>query len=73
MARSYRYGVRNNDPHWITTRYPQQDSSGTVHPANTRAFYYPLTRRVLFGEEAEQAARDFEAARHDEEFMNGGD
>jgi hypothetical protein len=30
-------------------------------------FYYPLTKTVLTGAEAEAAARDFDAARFDED------
>lgn len=58
-----RYG---NDPRWIVTKYPGRDKAGRPVPAGTRAFYFPLTRRMLTGAEAEQASRDFEAARSDE-------
>ena len=71
MVRGYRYGGLGRDPHWITTKYPATAEDGTRHPAGTRAFYYPGTKRMFFGEAAEQASRDFDAARQDEEFMRG--
>lgn len=58
-----RYG---NDPRWIITKYPGNDSRGFHVPVGTRVFYYPLTRRMLTGAEAEKASREFEAARFDE-------
>lgn len=54
------------DPRWIITKFPANDSRGHLIPIGTRAFYYPQTRRMLTGAEAEQASRDFEAARYDE-------
>jgi hypothetical protein len=44
---------------------------GKAYPPGTRVFYYPTTRAMLVGDKAEQASRDFEAARADEAFMNG--
>jgi hypothetical protein len=55
-----------NDPRWIVTKYPGSDTKGKFIPKGTRVFYYPLSRRMLVGAEAEQASRDFEAARFDE-------
>ncbi len=55
------------DPHWIVTRYAGAiDTDGKPIPKGARVFYYPNGRRFLTGEKAEQAARDFEAARFDE-------
>lgn len=56
----------SRDPRWITLKYPATIDGKSV-PAGTRVFYYPLGKRMLTGERAEQAARDFEAARFDEE------
>ncbi|MCP1852819.1 MULTISPECIES: hypothetical protein [unclassified Bradyrhizobium] len=58
-----RYG---GDPRWIITKYPANDRNGHFIPVGTRAFYYPVSKRMLTGAEAEQASRDFEAARFDE-------
>lgn len=58
--------MRFGDPRWIKTKYPATDSKGHTIPVGTRAFYYPTSRRMLTGAEAEQASRDFEAARFDE-------
>jgi hypothetical protein len=35
-----------------------------------RIFYYPRTKTVLTGPEAEQASREFEAAAADEDFLS---
>ncbi|MHC2251012.1 hypothetical protein ACVILK_000704 [Bradyrhizobium embrapense] len=58
-----RYG---GDPRWIITKFPANDRNGRFIPVGTRAFYYPASKRMLTGAEAEQASRDFEAARFDE-------
>jgi hypothetical protein len=63
VSRSY-----SRDPFWIVTRYKQTDKTGRQWPAGTRAFYFPLSRTVLFGDEAEAAARHFAAERDDEAF-----
>ncbi|KGT73713.1 hypothetical protein MA20_42970 [Bradyrhizobium japonicum] len=54
------------DPRWIITKYPGSDRKGVFIPKGTRVFYYPTSRAMLTGAEAEQASRDFEAARFDE-------
>lgn len=54
------------DPHWIITKYEGRDQFGRTVPAGCRAFYYPATRKLLTGAEAEQASRDFESAAFDE-------
>lgn len=56
-----------NDPRWITAKFASKDRNGLFFAKGERVFYYPLTKTVLAGEAAEQAARDFEAARSDEE------
>ena len=57
------------DPYWLTLKYDQVvfGNPDTVIPKGTRVFYYPNTKTMLTGDKAEQAARDFEAARQDEE------
>ena len=56
------------DPFWMEAKYPGKDKNGKPFPKGTRVFYYPLTKTILTGEEAEQAARDFNAASFDEDF-----
>ena len=51
---SYRRSF-SRDPHWITTKYPTRQNDRTV-PAGARAFYFPITRTMLFGADAEAAA-----------------
>lgn len=59
------------DPYWMTANFPSKDSKGRPVRKGDRVFYYPRTRTMLSGAEAEEAARDFDAARADEEFMGG--
>jgi hypothetical protein len=57
-----------NDPYWLTAKWPGHCAKCNAPiKAGERAFYYPLERKLLAGECAEQAARDFEALAADEE------
>lgn len=58
--------TRARDPYWMTAKYAGKDSKGRPVSKGQRVFYYPNTRAMLTGEEAEQASRDFDAARSDE-------
>jgi len=62
----------SRDPYWLTTKYAAIDTDGKPIPKGTRVFYYPNGKRFLTGEKAEQASRDFEAARADEAAYGGG-
>jgi len=62
----------SRDPHWITTKYPTKLANGETVPAGTRAFYVPSSRTCLFGEEADAAARRFEAECFDEAQYRAG-
>jgi len=53
------------DPRWIVTKYPTRQN-GRVVPAGTRAWYYPATRTMLFGADAEAAATRFACEAADE-------
>jgi hypothetical protein len=57
----------SNDPRWIVTKFASKDANGNLVKKGERAFYYPLTKALLTGEEAEAASREFEAARLAEE------
>jgi hypothetical protein len=56
----------SNDPRWITAKYLGTDINGRTFQRGERIFYYPLGKRIVSGEAAEQASRDFEAACFDE-------
>lgn len=55
-----------NDPYWMIARFDGKDTDGNAVKKGTRVFYYPRNRSMLTGEKAEQASRDFDAAREDE-------
>ena len=57
----------SRDPYWMTAKYPGKDKNGKPFRAGERVFYYPLTKTVLTGAEAEAAARDFAAHAFDED------
>jgi hypothetical protein len=57
----------SGDPRWITAKYAGTDKDGVPFRKGERVFYYPVSRTILTGDKAEQAARDFEAAKFDEE------
>ena len=60
-----------NDPRWINARYAGKDLHGTPFTPGTRVLWYPKSKKILAGEVAEQAWRDFEAAKFDEAVYRG--
>jgi len=56
----------SGDPYWMVSRYPGRDQNGKPFKKGDKVFYYPRTKTFLTGPEAEQASRDFQAARSDE-------
>lgn len=63
--------MKNRDPYWTTARYSGQDANGRPVKKGDRIFYYPNTRTLLTGPEAEKAAAEFHAAASDEAFLSG--
>lgn len=57
---------KQSDPHWIIAKWAGTDKYGTPFKKGDRVWYWPLNRKIVAGEEAEQAARDFEAYLFDE-------
>ena len=55
-----------NDPRWITAKFAGADRDGNPFPKGARVFYYPLTKTILTGTAADQASREFESQRADE-------
>ncbi len=54
------------DPYWMEARFPGRDNKGRPFNKGDRVFYYPRTKAILTGPEAEQASRDMDSARFDE-------
>ena len=68
-AAGYRpYGARGGDPRWMKARYPGVDLQGRPFRKGDQILYYPLTKLVLTGREADKAWREFESAAADEAF-----
>lgn len=59
------------DPYWTTAKFNSTDSAGRPVKKGDRIFYYPGTRTVLTGAEAEKASREFACAAADEAFASG--
>lgn len=60
----------SQDPRWIIARYAGKDTNGRAFTKGERVFYYPNGKKIVSGEAAEQASRDFDAAAFDEDFMS---
>lgn len=56
------------DPYWMTAKYPGKAKDGTPIKKGDRVFYYPRTKTMLVGPEAEKASREFGAMSFDEDF-----
>jgi hypothetical protein len=57
----------SRDPYWMVAKSPGVDKNGKPFRAGERVFYYPNGKVILTGKEAEAAARNFDAARFDED------
>lgn len=64
--------IASRDPFWMVAKYPGKDAKGNPVRRGDRVFYYPSTKTMLTGEDAEKASREFDAARSDEDFYNMG-
>ena len=58
------------DPYWTTARFNSTDKNGKPVKKGDRIFYYPQTRTVLTGTEADAASAEFSASVADEDFYN---
>lgn len=54
------------DPHWMVAKYAGRDKNGKTFKKGEKVFYYPQTKTILTGADAQQASRDFDAVRFDE-------
>lgn len=61
--RGGRSGRYSGDPMWIKARRPGVDVNGKPFKRGAEVLYYPSTKSIISGKEAEQAWREFEAAR----------
>lgn len=61
----------SNDPFWMKARFPGKASNGDPINKGDPVFYYPRTRAIYVGEEAERRSREFNAARFDEAQLAG--
>lgn len=62
-----------DDPRWITAKYDGTDKKGNKYKKGEEIFYYPRTKTILAGKDAEQASRDFDAAKADDSMYESTD
>ena len=65
------YKSYSGDPYWTTARFNSTDANGNAVKKGDRIFYYPLTKTVLTGAQAEQASAEFQSMAADEAFVTG--
>jgi len=58
--------MKNRDPYWTTAKFNSTDANGRPIKKGDRIFYYPASRTVLTGADADQASAEFNAAKMDE-------
>lgn len=56
------------DPYWLTAKFESSCRCGTAISKGERIFYYPNSKTALCPSCSDEAARDFEALRFDEDF-----
>ena len=56
-------------PYWTAAKYDCVDSMGRQVKTGDRIFYYPSTKTVMTGEEAEAASREYQSTLFDESVM----
>ncbi len=61
---------QKGDPYWTKAKFDSVTKSGQKVRKGDKILYYPNTRTVVIGEEADKAWRDFLAAAQDEEAYN---
>lgn len=56
----------SRDPYWTTAKFNSTDANNRPVKKGDRIFYYPATRTVLTGAEADKASAEFNASKMDE-------
>jgi hypothetical protein len=57
-----------DDPRWIAAKFAGVDMNGNPFRKGQQVLYYPRTKKILTGKEADKAWREFEALSFDEDF-----
>jgi len=55
------------DPAWMTAKFPGKAADGTPIKKGDKVLYWPLSKKMMVGKQAEQAWRDFESQAADED------
>jgi hypothetical protein len=61
-----------NDPYWLILKWDGVDMDGNKVRRGAKVWYYPATKKFLYGPKAEAAAREFNSRVQDEDVYNGG-
>lgn len=58
-----------DDPRWIKAKYAGYDVKGRPFKRGEEILYYPRTKKIFTGKEAEKAWKDFTSTRQDDDWM----
>jgi len=61
------YTSYGGDPYWMTAKYAGTDAKGLAFKKGERVFYYPKTKKIYAGGNAETASHDFQSMAEYEE------
>lgn len=61
---------KNLDPRWIKAKFNSKDANGNPVKKGQEILYFPATKKVLTGKEAEESWKFFLQSKQDEEFYN---
>jgi hypothetical protein len=65
------YRSQQGDPKWIVAKYPGTAADGTAFRRGEKVLYWPRTKTIMVGRQAEDAWAKFESEAADEAAMSG--
>lgn len=59
-----------DDPRWIRAKFAGTDANGRKFKRGDEILYYPKSKTILTGKEADKEWKDFESIAQDDDWMN---
>ena len=73
LVKEYRrYDPYRDDPRWIKAKFAGTDKNGNSFKRGEKVLYYPKTKAILSGKDADKAWREFQSMASDEFMMGAG-
>ena len=73
LVKEYRrYDPYRDDPSWIKAKFAGTDKNGNSFKRGEKVLYYPKTKAILSGKDADKAWREFQSMASDEFMMGAG-